>query len=440
MKSGRHSARRFQLLTWVVGLTSFLLVIGVGGAAAAVRMDAGNSTVNLNGIKVGGIELARLDAAAATKKLHAKFEAPLDAPITVSLDGEFLQSTTRRELGASTNVDQVYREAVKLHQKMPMFKRLWYRLTGMSVGHNLQVKSEVDSDRITELISKYAEKVNKAPVNASVSVTGASFRILDATPGFALDEKSATKALKEASTRPTGTVTLTGKPVAAAVTRANFKDVIVVKTGENKLYHYEGEQLVKTYDVATGLPKYPTPTGQFKIVQKRFRPTWVNPAKSPGDWGFKLPARIGPGPSNPLGTRAMNLNSPGIRIHGTMTEASLGYNASHGCIRMRMADVEELFDKVDVGTPVIVQSGGPIKLMPSKSKTPTIEDLVESDGAAFQGVDPAVVAPPPAPVPPPAPAAPAKPPAAPAAPAEVPAVNPPAAPGDGDIGPDLDLG
>ncbi|HEX2179949.1 MAG TPA: L,D-transpeptidase, partial [Actinomycetota bacterium] len=139
--------------------------------------------------------------------------------------------------------------------------------------------------------------------------------------------------------------------------------------------------------------------------------------------------------------RAMNLNSPGIRIHGTMTEASLGYNASHGCVRMRMADVEELFDKVDVGTPVIIQSAGPVRLMPSKPKAPTIEDLVESDGAAFQGDPPAPPAAPAAPVAPPAaPAAPADPPAPPAAPvvpSDPPAVNPPAAPGA--IGPDQDL-
>lgn len=409
MKTGKRSIRRFQLLTWVVGLVSFVLVIGVGGAAAAVRMESGNTKVSLNGFQVGGIELAGLDKAAATAKLHQRFEAPLDAPINISLDGQTLQTTTRRELGASTNVDEVYARVVRLHQNIPSYKRLWYRITGMSMGHNLQVQTKVEGERAAEIVRKLAGAVNKAPVNATVTVAGGTPKIVDGAPGFALDEKRAVELLQSASTKGAPAIELSGKPVAPAVTKQNFKDIIIVKVGENKLFHYDGEQLVKTYDVATGLPKYPTPIGQFKITQKRFRPTWVNPAKKPGEWGAKLPAQIGPGPNNPLGTRAMNLNSPGIRIHGTTADNSMGYNASHGCIRMKMSDVEELFDRVEVGTPVIIQSTGPARLMPSPPKALTIQDLVESNGTAAQvaPVAPAPAPAPPAPVtPPPAPVAP----------------------------------
>jgi len=420
MKSGKRSIRRVQLLTWVAGLTSFLLVVGVGGAAAAVRMESGATKVNLNGFQVGGIDLAGLDSAAATRKLHERFEAPLDAPIPVSLDGRSLEPTTRRELGASTNVDEVYRQALKLHQDIPAYKRLWYRITGMSVGRQLEVVTKVDGDRGALLVRRIAEEVNKPPVDATVSVVGSGFRIVDAVPGFALDEQAAAEAVEAASNGQNKAISLTGKPVPAAVTKQNFKDVIVVKVGENKLYHYEGETLVKTYDVATGLPKYPTPIGLFKITQKRFRPTWVNPAKAPGKWGANLPAQIGPGPNNPLGTRAMNLNSPGIRIHGTTADNSMGYNASHGCIRMRMSDVEELFDKVEVGTPVIIQSAGPARLMPSPPRAPTIQDLVESNGVAAQAELPAPAAPPVVPVP--------------VAPAPAPAMPP------GPVVPPLDLG
>jgi hypothetical protein len=107
----------------------------------------------------------------------------------------------------------------------------------------------------------------------------------------------------------------------------------------------------------------------------------------------------------------MNLNSPGIRSHGTTADNSMGYNASHGCVRMKMSDVEELFERVEVGTPVIIQSTGPARLMPSPPKTPTIQDLVESNGTAAQvaPVAPpsAPAAPAPAPVPPPPAVAPA---------------------------------
>lgn len=408
MKSGKRSIKRFQLLTWVVGLTSFLLVIGVGGAAAAVRMESSATKVSLNGFQVGGIDLAGLDSATAMDKLRERFEAPLDQPIQITIDGRSLQSTTRRELGASTDVEDVYRRAVQLHKDIPLLKRLWYRITGMSVGKSLEVETRVDGNKAAELVTSIAREVNRAPVNASLSIAGGSFKIVDGAAGYALDEDAAVEAIQAASTGKAPRIALAGRPVAPAVTKDQFKDVIVIKVGENKLYHYEGERLVKTYDVATGLPGYPTPIGQFKIVQKRFRPTWVNPARGKGQWGEKLPAQIGPGPSNPLGTRAMNLNSPGIRIHGTTAENSVGYNASRGCIRMRMPEVEELFELVDVGTPVIIQSAGPARMMPSPPRAPTIQDLVESNGTAAQVAPPAAPAAPPAP----APAAPAAPPAA----------------------------
>jgi L,D-transpeptidase ErfK/SrfK len=97
---------------------------------------------------------------------------------------------------------------------------------------------------------------------------------------------------------------------------------------------------------------FDTPQGHFEIVNKRVNPTWVNPATT--TWGKDEPAVIPPGPDNPLGTRAMDLSAPGIRIHGTPDDASIGHWASHGCVRMHIADAEALFDLVDVGTPVII--------------------------------------------------------------------------------------
>jgi hypothetical protein len=88
----------------------------------------------------------------------------------------------------------------------------------------------------------------------------------------------------------------------------------------------------------------------------------------------------------------MNLNTKGIRIHGTNTVASLGYNASHGCIRMRMSDVEELFDRVDVGTPVMIIQSGAMRVFQA-SGPPTLEQLVESDGAGASVQPPAAPAP-----------------------------------------------
>jgi lipoprotein-anchoring transpeptidase ErfK/SrfK len=130
-----------------------------------------------------------------------------------------------------------------------------------------------------------------------------------------------------------------------------FKKVIVISTGANHLTFYKDGEVSKSYRVATGTGGFPTPHGQFRITAKRMNPTWVNPGS---DWARDMPPYIGPGRNNPLGTRALNLSASGIRIHGTPDDASIGTNASHGCIRMHMSEVEELFDQVDVGTPVLI--------------------------------------------------------------------------------------
>ena len=77
-----------------------------------------------------------------------------------------------------------------------------------------------------------------------------------------------------------------------------------------------------------------------------------------------MPASIPPGPGNPLGTRAMNLSAPGIRIHGTPSWNSIGYSVSHGCIRMRIPDVEALYPMLSVGDSVWIVRGGPPRLPP----------------------------------------------------------------------------
>jgi lipoprotein-anchoring transpeptidase ErfK/SrfK len=107
---------------------------------------------------------------------------------------------------------------------------------------------------------------------------------------------------------------------------------------------------MRKFGVATGQSVYPTPTGTFSIVDKQLNPWWL-PPDSPWAAGEKP---IPPGPGNPLGTRWMGLSAPGVGIHGTPDDASIGYSASHGCIRMHIPDAEWLFHHVQLGTPVVI--------------------------------------------------------------------------------------
>jgi len=117
---------------------------------------------------------------------------------------------------------------------------------------------------------------------------------------------------------------------------------IVISIADRKLAVVEGERVVKIYPTAVGADATPSPTGVFKIANRIPHPTWYGPNHNV----------VPPGKANPLGTRWMGLSRRGYGIHGTNNPRSIGRNASHGCIRMRKADVEELFELVKVGDEV----------------------------------------------------------------------------------------
>ncbi|MDR3588421.1 MAG: L,D-transpeptidase [Negativicutes bacterium] len=106
-------------------------------------------------------------------------------------------------------------------------------------------------------------------------------------------------------------------------------------------------QMIKQYHVAVGTPYMPTPTGKFMVSYKEKYPTWY-----PGsEFVDKTP--VPPGPDNPLGTRWIEFQ-PGYGIHGTNKAWSIDYPVSDGCVRMFNVDAEELYELVEIGTPVII--------------------------------------------------------------------------------------
>ena len=128
---------------------------------------------------------------------------------------------------------------------------------------------------------------------------------------------------------------------------------IVVSLSRLRLYLYRGDKLVKSYPVATGQPAWPTPTGTYSIISMKKDPTWLPPNS---DWA-KNATPIAPGTDNPLGTRWMGTSAPGVGMHGVPPDedGTIGTYASHGCIRMHNWDAIDLFDRVAIGMPVIIQ-------------------------------------------------------------------------------------
>jgi len=131
---------------------------------------------------------------------------------------------------------------------------------------------------------------------------------------------------------------------AAAPAPAQSERKILISLVECKLALIENGLVVKVYPVAVGTRATPTPTGEFKIINRVTDPTWYGGEKP-------VPA----GPQNPLGTRWMGLNKKGYGIHGTNAPKSIGKRASHGCVRMAQADLEKLFTLVRIGDTVVLE-------------------------------------------------------------------------------------
>jgi lipoprotein-anchoring transpeptidase ErfK/SrfK len=207
------------------------------------------------------------------------------------------------------------------------------------------------SGSIADFVSKLAQRFDRTAADSKLSLRHLRPFLSKERAGRKLNQRLAVRdinlALANGTRDEIKLVTATVKP---KVTRRNFGPVIVIRRNSNRLLLYQGMKYRRFFAVATGQRQYPTPLGRFSIVVKWRNPWWY-PPDSPWAQGQKP---IPPGPDNPLGTRWMGLSAPGVGIHGTPSDASIGYSVSHGCIRMHISQAEWLFNHVDIGTTVFI--------------------------------------------------------------------------------------
>ncbi len=351
-----------------------LVVVPAGIGYAGLTGDHVAAGVLPAGTTVGGVDVSGLDRVAALAAVRRVVERDFDRTATLQV-GSRRYSTSLRELGAEDDAEAALDAALGRSRAGSSLHRVWDQVTRRSAPVSVPVRvTPARPDRVQALVVRAVRDAAADPVRAQVRLAGGWLHFTAGVEGRRLDPEAATAALM-ASLQD-------GKPHAAVPSAFGPKSgssaygtVVLVRTGENRLYLYQDHRLTQVFSVATGSPDFPTPTGRFHVARKRYLPTWVNPHPDEG-WGKLEPPTIPPGPDNPLGTRAMNLDVPNIRIHGTPAAASVGYSASHGCIRMRMADVEALYPLVPTGTSVFVTAAGPPKLPPPGAGV-TVASLAE---------------------------------------------------------------
>jgi len=310
-----------RLLLMIVVVAGTAPVLG-GGAAAPVLVASG---VTIAGVPVGGMSYEQAQASVAPAFAR---------PLRLSLGSKHWQIPSSH-FGASVAVADGLSRAF-----------------AASPGEAVDLAPEIDADAVQGYVRGLQHRFSYPAKDAElIGLKGLVPKFSPATPGRQVEVGATTKRIVHALKFPqTRQIRVAVRVVAPKLTPAKFGPVIVIRRSVNELRYYFGRLLFKKFGVATGQSVYPTPTGQFEIVDKQLWPWW-RPPNSPWARGLKP---IPPGPGNPLGTRWMGLSAPGVGIHGTPDDASIGYSASHGCIRMHIPDAEWLFQHVHLGTQVII--------------------------------------------------------------------------------------
>jgi lipoprotein-anchoring transpeptidase ErfK/SrfK len=324
--------RRIGLLAlFVLGLAA---AGGLSAGVVAATTTTGTTTttapatiasgVTISGVQVGG--MTSDDAFAAVTDSFAR-------PLTLVVPRHRLAVEPAR-IGAMAAV----RAAVGRALTAPADSALKLRV----------ILSRKGTQRYLDAVAK---RFDRQPVDSKLVLRNLRPVITKEQSGRALRQVRAMNAIfTELVTNTRSDLALQFTALQPSVTRSAFGPVIVIRRGSNRLYLYQGMRLERVFGVATGQSVYPTPLGTWHIVVKWRNPWWYPPNSA---WA-RGEKPVPPGPGNPLGTRWMGLSASGVGIHGTPDDSSIGYSASHGCIRMHIPDAEWLFNHVTVGTPVFI--------------------------------------------------------------------------------------
>ncbi len=383
-------------------VVSILLLVTLGcaaGIAYAFNLDKKLQGIIPDQTSIDGIDVSGLNREEAQKKLETEItkktqgyrlnlqavkeavkEPAKDGSSEQELQEDETQSTATSTDSAaealatesidlssciSTDFSKQLDEALEPNSKTDLsskaFRVYKYLSKQQSQPRSLKLEYKFDQPSFEEKLKQLASAVAKDPQDASRSISGDKVSItpeeygqelpLDASAQI-VEQKLAEYTKEGLPNNKELSVELPITSTEPSVLASSFGKVITINLSSHKLHLFNGDQREKSYIIGCGKPGYETPTGLLKIVNKRKNPSWHNP--DPEGWGAEMPEVIGPGPDNPLGPRALDLNRPAIRIHGVKNHAKLGISGSHGCINMSFNDVIDLFDRVSVGTPVNV--------------------------------------------------------------------------------------
>jgi L,D-transpeptidase catalytic domain/Putative peptidoglycan binding domain len=303
-----------------------VLFIAVGGLFA---YDRSHQNRIAKGVRVAGVEVGGLTAPQAHQRLVRVLTAELDHPILVRGGGRSFRLTPEA-VAATYDFDGMVREALRRSRQGNVFSRTWRDVRGEPLRVNLPGNLRYSRLVVSRFVGRVARAVSRPPVDAHLDFNGGLFTRVAGKEGVLVNRRRLQRTV---------TAALTGKSPSRLVT-------VPTRLVKPKVLKAE---LAKAYPFLLTIDRSSF-AGMYHIQNKAVDPAWSVPDKP---WAGSLAGQVIPGgsPENPLKARWLGIAN-GAGIHGTAETGSLGHAASHGCIRMAIPDVIELYKRVPVHTPV----------------------------------------------------------------------------------------
>jgi lipoprotein-anchoring transpeptidase ErfK/SrfK len=338
----------------VFALTITVLLVGAGSLYA---YDKQVRTHIADGVTVNGIDVGNLTPAEARAKLQRTLLDPLSRPVSVRYKGRRF-TLTSEQAQVSVDLDGSVDRAMAASTKGSIFTRTWREVRGTELDARVEAKINYSEDAVKRLVDRVERRLEVEVRDASLDLESGQVEPIPSRDGLDVRAANLRKTIRAelvdmSSTRIARVKTRVVEPkVSTEQLAEKYPAIIIVNRGAFKLTFYKDLKVQKTYGIAVGQVGLETPAGLYHIQNKAIDPAWHVPNS---DWAGDLAGQIIPGgtPQNPLKARWMGIYN-GAGIHGTDATGSIGTAASHGCIRMLVPDVVELYDQVPVGAPVYI--------------------------------------------------------------------------------------
>jgi lipoprotein-anchoring transpeptidase ErfK/SrfK len=339
---------------WFI-LVAVLLLVLIGGAVAAFAYDSSRDDVIAEGVTIAGVDVGGMKTEEARSLVRHELQKPLERPIAV-FRGTKRFRLSAHDAGVTADVTGMVEEALNASRDGSIFSRVARDITGGEEDAQVPPRVTYSKSAVHDLVKRVQSKLNRPARDAEVDFP--SLEKVKEQKGRKVRAASLEQRIAQALTVP-GVERRVRAPVRILkpkVTQDQLADkypvVLVADRYNFKLRLYRNLQLQKEYTVAVGALGFDTPAGLYHIQNKAVDPAWHVPNS---DWAGDLAGTVVPGGTaeNPLKARWLGIFD-GAGIHGTDQTYSLGSAASHGCIRMAIPDVIELYDQVPVGAPIYI--------------------------------------------------------------------------------------